>query len=216
MNKRIVVDVGMLLSFLVLLDYRYVRNVGHEGFALVFFILFLFHTWFNRQWYRSLPRGRWNRDRKLAFLADVLLLGSFAAVIVTGVLISHTLPHIFGSAPRLVHQIHHVAGYLMVPAIGFHLGLHWSAILPQMERAMGFSKISFLPLLYKLLLVLLAVGGIYFSFYYSVGSRILLKSIPNARSIPVTLWTFTFGHLLIISLYAAMAYYVQKLVRKRR
>lgn len=124
MNKRIIVDIGMLVSFLVLLDYQLVRNVGHEGLALVFFLLLLLHTRFNRQWYRSLPRGRWNRDRKLTLMADILLLGSFAAVMVTGVLISHTLPHVFGSAPRLVHQIHHVAGYLMVPAIGFHLGLH--------------------------------------------------------------------------------------------
>lgn len=216
MNKRIIVDIGMLVSFLVLLDYRLVRNVGHEGLALVFFLLFLLHTWFNRQWYRSLPRGRWNRDRKLTLMADILLLGSFAAVMVTGVLISHTLPHVFGSAPRLIHQIHHVAGYLMVPAIGFHLGLHWNAILPRMERGMGLSKIPFRSFLYKVLLLLIAAGGIYFSFYYSVGSRLLLKSIPNARSIPVTLWTFTFGHLLIISLYAAMAYYVQKVVRKRR
>lgn len=115
MNKRIIVDIGMLVSFLVLLDYQLVRNVGHEGLALVFFLLLLLHTRFNRQWYRSLPRGRWNRDRKLTLMADILLLGSFAAVMVTGVLISHTLPHVFGSAPRLVHQIHHVAGYLMVP-----------------------------------------------------------------------------------------------------
>ena len=216
MNKRIIVDIGMLVSFLVLLDYQLVRNVGHEGLALVFFLLFLLHTWFNRQWYRSLPRGRWNRDRKLTLMADILLLGSFAAVMVTGVLISHILPHVFGSAPRLVHQIHHVAGYLMVPAIGFHLGLHWNAILPRMERGMGLSKIPFRSFLYKVLLLSIAAGGIYFSLYYSVGSRLLLKSIPNARSIPVTLWTFTFGHLLIISLYAATAYYVQKLARKRR
>ena len=53
MNKRIIVDIGMLVSFLVLLDYQLVRNVGHEGLALVFFLLLLLHTRFNRQWYRS-------------------------------------------------------------------------------------------------------------------------------------------------------------------
>lgn len=49
MNKRMTVDLGMLISFLVLLDYRLVRNFGHETLALVFFFLFLIHTWFNRQ-----------------------------------------------------------------------------------------------------------------------------------------------------------------------
>ncbi len=47
MNKRMTVDLGMLISFLVLLDYRLVRNFGHETLALVFFFLFLIHTWFS-------------------------------------------------------------------------------------------------------------------------------------------------------------------------
>lgn len=213
MNRRILVDVGMLLSFLVLLDYRLVRNTGHEALAVVFFLLFLLHTWFNRQWYVSLPRGRWNTDRKLTFLSDILLLGSFGAVMGSGLLISHTLPTGMEKAPLLAHQIHHVAGYVMVIALGFHLGLHWNAILPRLERGIGLRKIPHLSLLYKILLCLLAAGGIYFSFYYSIGSRLLLLRIPSARSMPVTLWTFTFGHLLIISLYAAGAYYVQKLLR---
>ena len=216
MNKRMTVDLGMLISFLVLLDYRLVRNFGHETLALVFFLLFLLHTWFNRQWYASLTRGRWNMDRKLTFLADLLLLGSFAAVMASGLMISHTLPTGMQKALLLAHQIHHVAGYVMVIALGFHLGLHWSAILPRLEKGMGFSKIPHRAILYKVLVMLLTVGGIYFSFYYSLGSRLLLLRIPNARSIPVTLWTFTFGHLLIMSLYAAGAYYVQKFFRQRK
>ena len=112
MNKRLTVDLGMLISFLVLLDYRLVRNFGHETLALVFFLLFLLHTWFNRQWYASLTRGRWNTDRKLTFLADLLLLGSFAAVMASGLMISHTLPTGMQKAPLLAHQIHHVAGYV--------------------------------------------------------------------------------------------------------
>lgn len=42
MNKRMTVDLGMLISFLVLLDYRLVRNFGHETLALVFFSFSLF------------------------------------------------------------------------------------------------------------------------------------------------------------------------------
>lgn len=104
----------------------------------------------------------------------------------------------------------------MLIALGFHLGLHWSAILSRLERGLGFGKIPHLSLVYKVLLLLIAAGGIYFSLYYSIGSRLLLLRIPNARSIPVTLWTFTFGHLLILSLYAAAAYYVQKFFRQRK
>lgn len=159
MNKRMIVDTGMLISFLVLLDYRFVRNFGHETLAIVFFLLFLLHTWFNKQWYASLGRGRWNMDRKLTFLADVLLLGSFAAVMGSGLMISHTLPTGMQKAPLLAHQVHHVAGYVMLIALGFHLGLHWSAILSRLERGLGFGKIPHLSLVYKVLLLLIAAGG---------------------------------------------------------
>lgn len=216
MNKRMIVDTGMLISFLMILDYRFVRNFGHEMLAILFFLLFLLHTWFNRQWYTSLARGRWNTDRKLTFLSDLLLLLSFAAVMGSSFMISHVLPTGMEKAPRLAHQVHHVAGYVMLIAMGFHLGLHWSAILPRMEKGMDLGKIPHLSLVYKLLLLLIAAGGIYFSFYYSIGSRLLLQRIPNARAIPVTLWTFTLGHLLILSLYAAAAYYVQQLFRRKR
>lgn len=184
MNKRLTVDLGMLISFLVLLDYRLVRNFGHETLALVFFLLFLLHTWFNRQWYASLTRGRWNTDRKLTFLADLLLLGSFAAVMASGFMISHTLPTGMQKAPLLAHQIHHVAGYVMVIALGFHLGLHWSSILPRLERGMGFSKIPHLSLLYKVLVILLTAGGIYFSFTTAWEAGFFFSAFPMPEASP--------------------------------
>lgn len=47
MNKRMLVDTSMLFVFLLLLDYRYVHNFGHEMLALVFTALFLLHTIWN-------------------------------------------------------------------------------------------------------------------------------------------------------------------------
>ena len=34
MNRRMLVDTSMLFVFLLLLDYRYVHNFGHEMLAL--------------------------------------------------------------------------------------------------------------------------------------------------------------------------------------
>lgn len=47
MNRRMLVDTSMLFVFLLLLDYRYVHNFGHEMLALVFTALFLLHTIWN-------------------------------------------------------------------------------------------------------------------------------------------------------------------------
>ena len=63
MNRRMLVDTSMLFVFLLLLDYRYVHNFGHEMLALVFTALFLLHTIWNARWYPALFHGHWPKQR---------------------------------------------------------------------------------------------------------------------------------------------------------
>lgn len=65
------------LCFLLLLDYRYVHNFGHEMLALIFTALFLLHTIWNARWYRALFRGRWPKQRIVMTGIDLLLLFLF-------------------------------------------------------------------------------------------------------------------------------------------
>lgn len=100
MNKRMLVDTSMLFVFLLLLDYRYVHNFGHEMLALVFTALFLLHTIWNTRWYPALFRGRWPKQRIVMTGIDLLLLFLFLGVMLTGLSFSHTMP-IFNIHPPL-------------------------------------------------------------------------------------------------------------------
>ena len=100
MNRRMLVDTSMLFVFLLLLDYRYVHNFGHEMLALVFTALFLLHTIWNARWYRALFRGRWPKQRIVMTGIDLLLLFLFLGVMLTGLAFSHTMP-IFNIHPPL-------------------------------------------------------------------------------------------------------------------
>lgn len=91
MKLRMIVDTVMLFLFLAILDYRQIGSSHHEIFGMIFFVIVIFHNYLNRQWYRSLPRGRWNWDRRFTFLIDVVLIGSFLAVMITAPLISYNL-----------------------------------------------------------------------------------------------------------------------------
>lgn len=136
MNRRMLVDTSMLFVFLLLLDYRYVHNFGHEMLALVFTALFLLHTLWNARWYRALFRGRWPKQRIVMTGIDLLLLFLFLGVMLTGLSFSHTMP-IFNIRPSLwVHRLHRIFGFLMLFVMGLHLGIHWQGIWTKMKRAM--------------------------------------------------------------------------------
>ena len=110
MKLRMIVDTVMLVLFLAILDYRQIGSSHHEIFGMIFFVIVIFHNYLNRQWYKSLPRGRWNWDRRFTFLIDVVLIGSFLAVMITAPLISYKLS-LDINAPLIVHRIHRIGGY---------------------------------------------------------------------------------------------------------
>lgn len=98
MKKRMILDTAMLVTFLLLLDYGLVHNRGHEILGILFLLLALLHTKWNLSWYRSLPRGRWTKQRVFSFLTNGVLILSFLTVMVTGLSISRTVfpfhPHL--------------------------------------------------------------------------------------------------------------------------
>lgn len=122
MKLRMIVDTVMLFLFLAILDYRQIGSSHHEIFGMIFFVIVIFHNYLNRQWYKSLPRGRWNWDRRFTFLIDVVLIGSFLAVMITAPLISYKLS-LDINAPLIVHRIHRIGGYVMLGSL--QLGCTW-------------------------------------------------------------------------------------------
>ena len=214
MKKRILIDILMLILFLVMMDYRLIRNFWHETLGALLFFVVLYHNWLNRSWYKSLFRGRWTVERTITLLVNMVLIFSILSAIWSGIFISKNLPHLIGKAPRRIHYLHHIGGYLMLISLGFHLGLHWKPMLSRLERIFGFSKSKVLPWVERLPVPGIIACGIYFSNYYSIGSRLFFRPIPNARSLPITLWTFTFGYLMIISTYGVIAYYGMEMLRK--
>jgi len=214
MKKRIIVDLLMLILFLVMMDYRLIRNFWHETLGTLLFFVVIYHNDLNRAWYTSLFHGRWTMERTISLLVNAVLIFSILSAIGSGVFISKNLPHFIGKAPRWIHYLHHIGGYLMLISLGFHIGLHWKSLLFRLERTLGFSKSKVLPWVERLLVLGILACGIYFSNYYSIGSRLFMLPIPNARSLPVTLWTFTFGYLMIISTYGVIAYYGMEILKK--
>ena len=179
---------------------------------MIFFVIVIFHNYLNRQWYKSLPRGRWNWDRRFTFLIDVVLIGSFLAVMITAPLISYKLS-LDINAPLIVHRIHRIGGYVMLVAIGLHLGIHWSALLPRFKKALHLGNKKTVSIFVKVLAVVLAAAGIYFSFGFHIGNRIFLLPVTGTRMRAPNVPAFALAHLTIAILYAEISYYMQKFIK---
>lgn len=212
MKLRMIVDTVMLVLFLAILDYRQIGSSHHEIFGMIFFVIVIFHNYLNRQWYKSLPRGRWNWDRRFTFLIDVVLIGSFLAVMITAPLISYKLS-LDINAPLIVHKIHRIGGYVMLVAIGLHLGIHWSALLPRFKKALHLGNTKTISIFLKVLAVALAAAGIYFSFGFHMGNRIFLLPVTGTRMRAPNVPAFVLAHLTIAILYAEISYYIQKFIK---
>lgn len=215
MNKRMLVDTSMLFVFLLLLDYRYVHNFGHEMLALVFTALFLLHTIWNARWYPALFRGRWPKQRIVMTGIDLLLLFLFLGVMLTGLSFSHTMP-IFNIHPPLwVHRLHRLFGFLMLFVMGLHLGIHWQGIWAKMKRAMHIPDTALASLMSHVAALILAAAGVYSSFLYALGSRLLLIPVRSLARPPTTLCLFLACHLSIVILYTVIGYYGWKWASRR-
>lgn len=117
------------LILLVFLALMYRKNAVsmhfHETGGLVLCGLFLLHKALNWQWIRAVSAAIFQRKAKLniRWVVDVLLLVSMTAILVTGLLISKTLPTAIQGG-RGLQGWHYFFAAAALALSGIRLGLH--------------------------------------------------------------------------------------------
>lgn len=130
MNKRktyvkLALDLVLLVLLALMYQKRAISMHFHETGGLVLCGLFLIHQALNFRWIRTVTTGIFQRKakRNARWIVDVLLLLSMTAVLVTGLLISKTLPTAIAGAHGL--QVwHYFFAAASLALAGIHLGLH--------------------------------------------------------------------------------------------
>ena len=122
---KLFLDLILLVLLALMYQKRLISMDFHETGGLVLFGLFLLHKALNWQWIRAVTAEIFRRRVKLSarWLVDVLLLLSMTAVLVTGLLITKTLPTAIAGAHWL-KPWHFFFAALSLALSGIHLGLH--------------------------------------------------------------------------------------------
>lgn len=124
LSCRIVLDIILILVLITLYSKNVISLMYHEVVGLVLFALFSLHLILNRKWIASLFMNKLSRSAKpkVMTIVNVLLILSWAAVMVTGILVSKKL---FTFQISSLNPIHFFSAALALILTGVHFGLHW-------------------------------------------------------------------------------------------
>lgn len=124
---KIVLDVLMAVTFILLMDAKIISMAFHEIAGLAIGGVILIHKLLNWKWIKNVTRNIFGRrvaaQTRLRYIVDVLLFIGVYLIIISGALISE---YVFTSAVGggSWKTIHTTTSYICIPLIGIHIGLH--------------------------------------------------------------------------------------------
>lgn len=133
---KMLADIAMTLLLPVLMAYQLTGQLAHEIAGAAMLALFIAHHLLNRQWFKTLGRGKYNSLRSVQTAVDVLLLLCMLALMVSGIRLSR---YVFAFLPGLgsisaARRVHLLASYWGFVLMSVHLGLHWGMVAGLLRR----------------------------------------------------------------------------------
>lgn len=217
MMFKMAVDLAMTVLLFLLMAYLLVGETAHEWLGLAMFLLFILHHVLNWRWYRSLFKGKYTPIRVLQTLLNILLLASMIGLMVSGIILSR---EVFDFLPvsggmgfaRMLHMLVSYWGFLFM---SLHLGLHWSMVMGMARKAAGISTSSSARTwTLRILAAGLCVYGIYAFQKNGIASYMFLRTHFVFFDVEQSLISFFAEYLGMMGLWAVLAYYVGKWIRK--
>ncbi len=203
--------VGLLLAALA---YDWLGNAAHEVIGTVLFLLLIAHGIFNRRWYGTIAKGWREPRRAVAKTITLSLLMTMLALVVTSVIISQA---VFSFLPLTStptsRQIHTLVAYLVLLAVGAHLGLHWSMIMGNVRRWSGVAGTSKLrTFVLRAAAAVIAAYGIHSLHVMNVGSKLFMRVTLEFWDFETSTPAFFLHHVAIVGLCALLSYCLVKLL----
>lgn len=202
----------MLLMFLLSMSFQFIPKVLHEIIGIGMAGTVMLHLFWNRRYFFSFFKGRWNFARYLSAAVNIGLLLSVLSAAITGIIISNHLFNgvfsIYWQRSIMLHRLHTSLPYYMMILIGLHLGLHW----PLWRRFLNYCNLgnSLGDKISRLLLFILWLTGIYSSFLHRIGDHLRFKHLfaTDATHAPFIIYVLTL--IGIIGMYGIAGFVIQK------
>lgn len=171
-RKKIIVDVAMISLLLPVMAYQITGNFLHEWMGVILFFFFTIHHIFNWNWYRAILKGRYTAARNILTVIGLLLILSVLGLMISGVMISHSL---FGflnlGADDIWLKIHIASAAWGYVLMSVHIGLHIGRIRQILKKAVSKTILNKLIYVYRFAVIILSVYGVGAFLFRKVGLK---------------------------------------------
>lgn len=132
MSKKVrrIVDILMVICFIALMLNQITGVFAHEVIGIITFILFIIHHVINRNFYKNMFKGKFNKLRITVLIIDVLLFIMMILMMISSILISqHLFEFLNITSHTLGRYLHIISAYMIYMLSAMHLGLHFNQMI---------------------------------------------------------------------------------------
>lgn len=214
MKVKRILDVVMFILLLFLMAFFNTGQTVHEVLGILMAICFIIHHVLNRNWYKTVFKGKYPLLKKVYIVVNFLLLVDVVFLVLSGLSMSRLLPFLSFMPVSLARRVHLTLSYWGFVLMAVHFGLHIQSISrPLAKKFEDSSKvvktIIFLVIPYGLTLF----GLIMFIKNQLIAYLFMLTDFVNVDS-SINLVRYIFEYLGIFSLLGLFTYIVIKNIKK--
>lgn len=216
-KTKIIVDVCMTCLLLFLMGYQFWGEQAHEWVGAGMFVLFILHHILNRQWYKTIFRGRYTPMRIFQIIVNILVFISMIALMYSGIVMSR---HAFAFLPisgkmALARRLHILGSYWGFFLMSVHLGLHWNMFISMAKRGFKLKKASRIRAAFVSCAgLLIAMYGLSVFIRRDFSTYLLLKSEFVFFDYGESVFLFYLDYLALMGLCIFISHYLSKLLKK--
>lgn len=213
--KRII-DLAMIVLLPLLMAEILIGQEIHEWLGTGMMVLFAVHHILNAGWWKSLFKGKYTPSRALSVTIDLLLLLDMAALGISGILMSDFVFNFLSLRGTMMaaRQLHFFASYWGLILMSVHLGMHTEMFIRIGRKLFRTSeKNRVRAWILRAAAAVISIYGIYAFFvqqlpdYLFLQTHFVLFDETKAAAVYFT------EIVSMIVLFAAIAYYLNKLLR---
>lgn len=212
---KIITDIAMTASLLLLMTYGLIGEAAHEWIGVAMFVLFILHHILNSHWHRNLFKGKSTAIRILQTILVILVLLSMLSSMLSGIILSR---HVFQSITirgwrSFAHNLHMISAYWGFVLMALHLGMHWNMMMG-MARKLVNKKSVIRTWVLRMIAVLIAGYGVYAFAHRGIGRYMLMLDHFVFFDFDEPIIFFIADYIAVMGLFVFIGHYSAKYLRQ--
>lgn len=203
---RLLSGVMMLIPLPLSMGYLLIGELYHEIIGIAIGLLFITHLIFNKEWFSSLTKERYDARRIVTTAIGFMLILCMLTSTVSGIFLSKHLFRFLGihSLGTVMRTLHMAAAYWGLILIGFHAGTHGGIVFAKLNKP--------IKAIIAVVFLIVSAYGVYAFIQRGVADFLIGKSVFVFFDKSAQFILYYLDHLSIIILFMTVGYLTEKLL----